>query len=72
MIGSLWNDVYVVLTDFDRKDGKSANFNLHINPTVRFVWISIFIMCIGGLIAIFDKYRGNRSRDVVAAQWEGN
>ena len=72
VIGSLWNDVYVVLTDFDRKAGKSANFNLHINPTVRFVWISIFIMCIGGLIAIFDKYRGNRSRDVVAAQWEGN
>ena len=37
---------------------------------MRFVWISIFVMCFGGLIAIFDRHRGVRSRDVIAASWE--
>ena len=67
--GSIWHDIYIVLTEFDQKDGKKATLDIHVNPTVRVVWISIAIICIGGLIALCDKHRGNRSRDVVAASW---
>jgi cytochrome c-type biogenesis protein CcmF len=45
-------------------------FQVNINPTVRFVWIAIVIMCIGGMVSLFDLYRGNKSRDVVAGAWE--
>ena len=68
--GGLWRDIYIVLADFDRKTGKQATFSIHINPTVRFVWIAVYIICIGSFIALLDKYRGNRSRDVVAGKWE--
>ena len=68
--GGIWYDVYIVLTGYDQKSGKQATLSLHINPTVKFVWIAVTIMVIGGLISMFDKYRGNRSRDVVAGQWE--
>lgn len=65
-----WNDVYVVLADFDRTTGQRVTFQLHINPTVKIVWIAIVLMCIGGFVAMFDRFRGNRSRDAVASQWE--
>ena len=62
-----WHDIYVTLSDFDKETGKKATFEMHINPTVRLVWIATFIMVLGGLIAIFDPYRGNRSRDAIRA-----
>ena len=68
--GNIWHDVYLVLVDFDKTDGKRATFQLNINPTVRFVWIAIVIMCIGGTISLFDLYRGNKSRDVIGGEWE--
>ena len=68
--GGFWHDIYVVLTDFDRKTGKSATLSININPTVKFVWLAVAIMVLGGLISLFDKYRGNRSRDVVAGKWQ--
>lgn len=68
--GNIWHDIYLVLVDFDKTDGKRVTFQININPTVRFVWIAIVIMCIGGLVALFDLYRGNKSRDVVAGAWE--
>ncbi len=68
--GDLWNDVYVVLVDFDKATGNSATFKININPTVRMVWLAVFIMCVGGLISLFDLYRGDKSRDVVAGNWE--
>ena len=68
--GDLWNDVYLVLVDFDKATGKSVTFKININPTVRMVWLAIFIMCIGGFIAMLDQYRGDKSRDVVAGNWE--
>ncbi len=68
--GNIWHDVYLVLVDFDKTDGKRATFQLNINPTVRFVWFAIVIICIGGLIALTDKYRGNKSRDVIGGEWE--
>ncbi len=68
--GHFWHDVYAVLADFNNEDGKTATFQLHINPTVRVVWISAFIMVLGGLISLFDRYRGIRSRDNVGGAWE--
>jgi cytochrome c-type biogenesis protein CcmF len=37
---------------------------------VRFVWLAAVILATGGLIALSDRYRGQRSRDVVAGAWE--
>ena len=68
--GDFWNDVYLVLVDFDRKTGEQVTFKININPTVRMVWLAIVIMCIGGFVGLFDLYRGNKSRDVVAGNWE--
>src|SRR5690606_7309622 len=68
--GSLWKDFYITLTDFDRETGGEATIRININPTVRFVWIATFIVVIGGLIALLDPYRGDRTRDVVAGSWE--
>lgn len=64
--GNFWHDVYVVLADYHAQK-QSATFSIHINPTVRIVWLSIFLMVIGGLIAVSDRYRGNRSRDFLGA-----
>ncbi len=69
VFGSLWHDIYIVLADFDMKDMNRATFQIHINPTVRFVWIAVIIMCIGGIIAFGDRYRGERSRDMIAGEW---
>lgn len=68
--GNIWHDIYVVLVDFDKIDGKRVTFQVNINPTVRFVWGAVMLMVLGGLIALFDKFRGNKSRDVVAGAWE--
>jgi cytochrome c-type biogenesis protein CcmF len=67
---SLWYDIYAVMADFDKQTGRQVTLQLHINPTVRFVWISVVIMVIGAFIGLFDKIRGTRSRDVVAGAWE--
>ena len=64
--GGFWHDVYVVLADYETEK-QSATFNIHINPTVRIVWLSIFLMVVGGLIALADRYRGERSRDFVGS-----
>ena len=68
--GNMWRDFYVVLAGFDAKTGKQVTLNININPTVKFVWLAITIMVIGGMVAVFDRFRGNRSRDVVAGNWE--
>ena len=65
---TFWHDFYVTLSDFDRTTGKRATFEFHINPTVRFVWIAGFVMVFGGLLAVFDRYRGNHSRDALRAE----
>jgi cytochrome c-type biogenesis protein CcmF len=63
----LWHDLYMTLSDFDRETGNRATVEININPTVRFVWIAAFVMVFGGLIAMFDRYRGNKSRDAIRA-----
>ncbi len=65
VMSNFWHDFYVTLSDFDRTTGDRATFEMHINPTVRLVWIAAFVMVIGGLIAMFDPSRGNRSRDAL-------
>ena len=55
--GNFWHDLYVVMTAYD-PDKRSATFNIHINPTVKLVWLSIFFMIAGGLMSLFDPYRG--------------
>lgn len=65
-----WHDIYVVLSDFDKTAGKSATFHIYLIPTVRIVWWSAFLMVIGGFIALFDRYRGEKSRDVIGASYD--
>jgi cytochrome c-type biogenesis protein CcmF len=65
-----WGDLYIVMADFERSTGKSATFHVSYNPTVRLVWISAFLLVIGGFISILDRGRGRRSRDVLAPVWE--
>jgi cytochrome c-type biogenesis protein CcmF len=60
----------VVVADFERKTGAAVTLQVHINPTVRFVWLSAFFLAIGGFIAMSDRHRGQRSRDVIAGEWE--
>lgn len=67
VMSRMWHDLYVTLSEFDRTSGKSATFELHVNPTVRFVWLAAFVMVAGGLLAIFDRYRGDKSRDTLRA-----
>ncbi len=68
--GGIWRDLYIVLKDFDRNQGKQIVIQINVNPTVRFVWLATIIMVIGGLVALSDAYRGDRSRDVIAGKWE--
>jgi len=67
---SFWHDLYVVIADFEKKTGASVSLQIHINPAVRFVWMAALILAFGGLVAISDRQRGQRSRDVVAGAWE--
>jgi cytochrome c biogenesis factor len=63
---AFWHDFYAVLSDFRKgNEGEKdrVTLQLHINPTVRLVWYGVMIMCLGGLISLFDKGRGNRSKD---------
>ena len=68
LLSSFWHDVYVVMPDFDKETkGKTATFQIHINPTVRLVWISCLIMAVGGFIALLDRSRGLNSKDHLEA-----
>lgn len=67
---SFWHDLYIVIADFERKTGSTVTLQVHVNPTVRLVWMAVFILATGGLIAISDRHRGQKSRDVVAGEWE--
>ena len=67
VLSKLWYDLYVTLSDFDKETSNRATFEMHMNPTVRFVWIATVVMVIGGFLAMLDRYRGNRSRDTILA-----
>jgi cytochrome c-type biogenesis protein CcmF len=50
--GSLWQDLYVVLADFAADEQGAVTVQIHINPTVRIVWQSAFLLVVGGLLAL--------------------
>lgn len=62
-----WHDIYAVLSDFDQTHHKQATLQIFINPTVRLVWFSLYLMILGGVIALADRRRGRKSRDVLEA-----
>jgi cytochrome c-type biogenesis protein CcmF len=66
LFGGFWHDLYAILADFDKNTGQRATLQIHINPTVRVVWLSAFFMVLGGIIALFDRQRGVRSKDYFA------
>ncbi|MBI2603706.1 MAG: heme lyase CcmF/NrfE family subunit [Deltaproteobacteria bacterium] len=57
-----WEDIYIVLSDF-AQTGDEATFQIHINPTVKFVWISVFLMVFGGILSLLGHviYGGRTS-----------
>ncbi len=67
---TFWHDLYIVIADFDKQTGSSVTLQIHMNPTVRMVWLAAIILAIGGLICISDRHRGQKSRDVAAGEWE--
>ncbi len=64
LYSEFWHDIYGVLADFDKEAGKSATFELHINPTVRLVWLSLYLMVGGSLLCLLDGLRGFRRREL--------
>lgn len=70
VLGGFWHDVYAVMVDFEKTRGETVTLQLHINPTVRLVFLSVLIMVLGGVVAAFDRVRGDRSRDVAGGAWE--
>lgn len=72
VLGGFWHDLYAVMVDFDRQDRSTVTLQLHVNPTVRLVFISVVIMVLGGLLASLDRHRGDRSRDVAGGRWESD
>jgi cytochrome c-type biogenesis protein CcmF len=67
VFSTLWHDVYVVLSSFRQSDGRQVTLSIHINPTVRFVWIGVMLMVLGGLVSATDRRRGMRSNDVTGS-----
>jgi cytochrome c-type biogenesis protein CcmF len=62
-----WFDLYMVLADFDKHSGKTVTLQVHKNPTVRLVWISVVLFVVGGLVAMSDFGRGSQSKDTLYA-----
>lgn len=62
---TLWHDIYLVLTDFDQKTLKQATIEIHINPTVRLVWLCGLLLLLGGIISLCDRFRGRYSKDTL-------
>jgi cytochrome c-type biogenesis protein CcmF len=54
---TFWYDIYAVLSDFQPLNTHQATLSLHINPTVRLVWWSGFLMVLGAFLGIIGKRR---------------
>lgn len=55
-----WHDLYIVLSDFEKNNGQQVTIEIHINPTVKIVWISAFLMVIGAILSWFDRFKWAR------------
>jgi cytochrome c-type biogenesis protein CcmF len=53
---TFWYDLYLILNTFDFKS-QQMTLRLSANPTVKLVWTSLVIMCIGALIGLAHTFR---------------
>lgn len=53
---TFWYDLYLILNTFDFKS-QQMTLRLNVNPTVKLVWTSLVIMCIGALIGLAHTFR---------------
>ena len=60
-LSNFWHDVYMTLIDFDQTNGQWATIEMHINPSVRLVWSSVFLLVLGGLIALCGSVINRRT-----------
>lgn len=63
LVSTFWHDIYGILVDYDQAKGEHVTVTVHINPTVRLVWLSVFLLVLGGILCVLDRYRGRRSLD---------
>ena len=68
---TFWHDLYVSLLDFDRTTGQKATLELHFNPSVRLVWISLVFFVFGGFLSFLDSRR-SQNRDMLVAYGGNN
>jgi cytochrome c-type biogenesis protein CcmF len=61
LLGNFWQDLYVVLADFEEGEQGMVTVQIHINPAVRIVWQSAFLLVGGGLLALLGSW-SNRPR----------
>ena len=57
ILSSPANDIYLVMTAFDTKDG-SASIKTYLNPLVMWIWISVGFYVLGTVIAMLPARRG--------------
>ncbi|MBT8492856.1 MAG: heme lyase CcmF/NrfE family subunit [Deltaproteobacteria bacterium] len=57
LVWSLENDVYIILTNFEKEgpEIRSVNFRVYINPLISWVWIGFGILFIGTIICLLPK-----------------
>ena len=53
-LSNFWHDIYVTLVDYDQETGLWATLEFQINPTIRFVWLSVFLFAIGGFLSLLS------------------
>ena len=62
ILSSPANDIYLVMTDADTKDG-SATIKTYLNPLVMWIWISVGFYVLGTIIAMLPARRGRVVED---------
>ena len=65
ILSSPANDIYLVMTAFDTKDG-SASIKTYLNPLVMWIWISVGFYVLGTIIAMLPARRGRVVEDAPA------
>ena len=54
----IWKDIYLVLIDYGSNINQGDNFEnitlgVYINPLIKWVWLAVWILIIGGILSIF-------------------
>ena len=57
ILSSPYNDIYLVMTGYDPKDG-SADIKTYLNPLVMWIWISVGFYVLGTVVAMLPARRG--------------